>query len=396
MWRLIRHLLSNLKHIRQTLLVNVIDRLATKKQSAVPGTLLLIHLDAIGDYVIFRNAIRELKVSEKFRGFRITLCGNIAYKELAEWLDNEEVADFIWLDRKRFRFDIRYRFKMISLINSKGFAVAINPSYSRIYYWGDSVIRASQARERIGSSGDLTNTKRWQKWISDRFYTRLIPVKEVNLFEFYRVIEFMSCLLGTRIVINKPFIEQSKLTQVGGLPEKYGVVFVGGSSSAKQWNPRNYAKVARHLHDVYGFSVVIAGGNDDKKVAADLEKFVGGGFCVDLAGKTSLQQITNVISGARILVSNETSAVHLAVAVGTKVVCVANGNQFGRFYPYPVDVFPDAKYVYPPDVAKNLGDFDHLIKMYAKESMLDIDSVPVEEVIRQIDMLIANTGIAQG
>jgi ADP-heptose:LPS heptosyltransferase len=57
-----------------------------------------------------------------------------------------------------------------------------------------------------------------------------------------------------------------------------------------------------------------------------------------LSGKTTLQELAELIRGAEILISNETSAVHIAAAVGTNSVCILGGGHFGRFLPYPKHV----------------------------------------------------------
>ena len=59
-----------------------------------------------------------------------------------------------------------------------------------------------------------------------------------------------------------------------------------------------------------------------------------GAGVTSLAGKTSLQQLTTIIAGAQLLVSNETSAVHIAAAVGVPSVCIVGGGHYGRFVPY--------------------------------------------------------------
>ena len=56
--------------------------------------------------------------------------------------------------------------------------------------------------------------------------------------------------------------------------------------------------------------------------------------CLNLAGRTSLAELAEVIRGASLLVGNDTSAVHLSAAVGTPAVCILGGGHYGRFMPY--------------------------------------------------------------
>ena len=56
---------------------------------------------------------------------------------------------------------------------------------------------------------------------------------------------------------------------------------------------------------------------------------------INLCGSTNLSQLIGVISSARLLLSNETSAIHIAAATSTPSVCLLGGGHFGRFVPYP-------------------------------------------------------------
>ena len=76
--------------------------LKSSEQTKHPKTLLLIRLDSIGDYILIRNIFQFLKQSKKFRSYKITLCGNIVWKDLAVTFDSNIIDEFIWLNRKKF------------------------------------------------------------------------------------------------------------------------------------------------------------------------------------------------------------------------------------------------------------------------------------------------------
>ena len=57
----------------------------------------------------------------------------------------------------------------------------------------------------------------------------------------------------------------------------------------------------------------------------------------NLIGKTSLPELLTIVVGARIVVGNDSSAIHLAAAVATPAVCPLGGGQYGRFFPYQVE-----------------------------------------------------------
>src|ERR1700733_2234180 len=59
--------------------------------------IILLKIDKLGDYILFRNFIEEIYRLHHKRG-KIILCGNTAVKDLADKLDSEFISDFIWID----------------------------------------------------------------------------------------------------------------------------------------------------------------------------------------------------------------------------------------------------------------------------------------------------------
>ena len=70
---------------------------------------------------------------------------------------------------------------------------------------------------------------------------------------------------------------------------------------------------------------------------------------IDLTGKTNLLEFAKVCKNAQLIICNDTSAAHFGALQGTKVFVIANGNRYGRFFPYPKDfqnvgaIFPGSK-----------------------------------------------------
>ena len=56
---------------------------------------------------------------------------------------------------------------------------------------GDSLVRASGAKQRIGSAGDLSNISDFEKSISDCWYTHLVPSSSAPVSELERNAEFL-------------------------------------------------------------------------------------------------------------------------------------------------------------------------------------------------------------
>ena len=350
--------------------------LLREKKLAVPKTMLLIKVDAIGDYVIFRNFIECIKNSKKYKDYSITLCGNIIWKDVAEKFDANFVDEFIWIDKNNFVSNKKYRKNILNLIRNRGFEIAVQPTYSREFLYGDAIMRASGSRKRIGNSGDSTNINRLSKFIFNQFYTDLLIADNDTLFEFYRNKEFFEEFLGEKILLDKPDFNLPKNT----VSKKYAVIMPGTSLLINRWDSAKYAEIVMYLHKKYDMRIFIAGGDQDIITAQEI---VARTYAIPIeivAGK-KLDEFIKLVSNASILISNETSAVHIGVATNTPTVCISRGSRFGRFDPYPKKIFNNIAYAYPPEIKNCSNDFDYLCKAYKNKSNLDINKITVTEVI---------------
>lgn len=352
-------------------------------------TLLIIRLDSIGDYVVFRNFLGAVKNSKQYKEYKITLCGNITWKNLAENLDSGSVDNFMWIDRKRFYKKIKYRYEILREIYKNGYEVVIETTYTREILFGDSIVKASNARIRIGSEGALDKHAKWKReLVSDKYYTKLLPAKNNNLFEFYRNTEFFQQLLNTELNIRNTSIDLSGSKLKFKLPDKYVVMFPGSSDIKRRWSPENFSIVSNYIIKKYSLKIVIPLSKNEKEIAGSIIKNLPAESFIDLTGQTDLLDLAKILHDASLLITNDTSAMHFAAAVSTRFICISNGSYFGRFHPYPDEIFSGAYYVYPDEIMKNISNIDELNKLYRFGSDLDINSIRSDSVINLIDKLI--------
>ena len=82
---------------------------------------------------------------------------------------------------------------------------------------------------------------------------------------------------------------------------------------AKRWPARHYATLARDLV-ARGYAVWLFGSPKDAEVTAEIRRLAGGA-CVDLAGKTTLEEAIDLMSLAACVVSNDSGLMHVAAAL---------------------------------------------------------------------------------
>ena len=103
----------------------------------------------------------------------------------------------------------------------------------------------------------------------------------------------------------------------------------------RRWSPNQFADFTTALVQRHNLQPVICGAATDYHLASHISALIPHCSVINLCGLTNLPQLIGVISSARLLLSNETSAIHIASATSTSSVCLLGGGHFGRFVPYP-------------------------------------------------------------
>lgn len=121
-------------------------------------------------------------------------------------------------------------------------------------------------------------------------------------------------------VTEKDFLELKKRVQVQ-LP--YVVLHPGGSSIRRRWPAENFGKVADAVA-AKGYHIYITGTADEQEMAHTMLQTMH--WPADnVCGQLSLQALTALLSGASLLISNDTGPLHLARALNTPTVGLFQG-----------------------------------------------------------------------
>ena len=110
----------------------------------------------------------------------------------------------------------------------------------------------------------------------------------------------------------------------------------------------------------------------------------------DATLRTTLMQLAELMQKAELVISNDTSAVHIGVAVNASVICISNGNTYGRFVPYPVEVYSRIITLFPKEMESEKLSTIQASKKYLHGSEYSISGVSTEQVKEAIS---TNDGI---
>lgn len=362
----------NFRHQKEAIaLFNSFPEGKTDKNS--DKQLLIIRVDDIGDYVLFRNFLSLIKSVDKYKDYHITLLGNIVWKELAISLDSTVVDHFLWLDKGKFFNDDNFKVSFLNILRTNVYDEVWVPTYTPSLVLENFLAYSCVAKSKIG--WDTKDT------FPIMIYTSLVKYSGKDLFMFNRNKLFFELVLSITINLSLPRItipiDESRIGH------NYVVIFPGSNAKRKCWAAINYAKVANHCIQKYGYTVIIAGSHSETKVAKKIMSMIDNPLLImDLTGKTNLSELAKLIKSAQLLISNDTSGAHIGASLDTNTIVVLNGNNYGRFFPYP----PECHWVR----AVYTNSFNHKLakakqEMFAWSGKTHIDEIRPSVVIEHIN-----------
>ncbi len=295
---------------------------------------LVIVTDAlIGDFVLWHDTIDAFK--NKYAGKKCLLICDERLKGIAT--SDDFYTEIIGFNRKRIKGGIKYYLSLYLKLRKIHSEILIYPSTTR-HLIGELLVFPIKAKERISLLGFVSdNSTTFKKIVRKIFayqYTRLVEnsysneIKEIE--SFTKEIVFHDYEYGhTPLrIINCP-------TEV---PAKYALVSLSSSRNCKVWSMDRFAKVIDHIPKEY--SVVLSGvGPEDVERARIIKQMViDSARIVDMINKTTVMELVSLISKAKFVIGNDSSAVHIAAASRVPSICIFHGAHFNRFLPYPDDL----------------------------------------------------------
>jgi ADP-heptose:LPS heptosyltransferase len=364
-------------------------RLFFSRPQAKPSSgVLLVRLDAIGDFVVWLSAARELRDHYRAKGHQIVLLANSSW---STWARTMSLADeIIDVDRDRFIVDGPYRHGLLRNIRQRQFMTVVQPVVSMMVI-SDLLVRVSGARERIGVAWDNSMPRGPVRWLRASWYTRLIKVDQAGDSEIRRNAAFVSQLTHVPLPAEPPRLTPMR-SRLSSSRSRYAVLFPGASWAGRMWPIQNFAAIGRLIRNC-GLDIIIAGGASEAAQCSTLEAELG--EPVDnQCGRTSLAELAAMMQFSEVVVSNETSAIHIAAGVRAPAVCIVGGGHFGRFVPYDADEPSDSLHSIPIPVFQKMACFNCnwqcIYPRQDHEPVRCIAEITVESVWCEVEKLLAN------
>ena len=147
-------------------------------------------------------------------------------------------------------------------------------------------------------------------------------------------------------------------------------VQVGASDVMKAWRPEYFGRTMAHLsrHPDVGFVVIGMAAEAEAIESAKAAYRTNGGAVpiLDASGRTTLNQLVGLLSRCRLLLTNDTGPMHLAVGVGTAVIDLS----VGHVDHHETGPYGPGHWVIQPDLACSPCGFDQICAHHACKDRL--------------------------
>jgi heptosyltransferase-2 len=288
--------------------------------------ILIIRLDRVGDLVLSLPAIGALR--RRFPQAKISVMTRPYTKSLLEGHPLvDEVIVYDYEKRGRHSSGIGY-FRMLKEVMTRRFdaAVVLHPgirSYLVPFLCGIPY----RIGYRDGNAWLLTQALRDQRREGQKHESRYAMDLAAVLGADPVVDSSSTRLLPVDGIAREKI---SEIFQENGITpnEKLVAFHPGASCPSKRWPQENFRSLAQKVLEESGCRVVIVGDGGEESTARSIAEGLGSRV-LDLAGQLSLRELAALLSRCELLVSNDSGPVHVAAAVGTRVISLFGRNQAG-------------------------------------------------------------------
>jgi ADP-heptose:LPS heptosyltransferase len=328
------------------------------------GTL-IVKCDDIGDFILWQHTIEHFK--EK-ASRPLYFVGN---KVLQEYYETAfPFADkAIWIDKSKWK-EADYRQSMYNEVASFNAEIAITSCFTRNLFLDDMLILSSQASQKIAWS--MKHHIYYQTWLQqDNFLTQVIESENIHLLEYFRNIEFVEKVYNYSI--------SKEITTIKNPVKKNQLIIVPlASVPSKSWGVENIIATIQQI-DLHFEKIILVGGPDAVAACTEIEKSIQNNKIINLANKTSLSELFDLIAQSKLVISPDTAAIHMAILSKTPLIAIANGTMWQRFTNYQPYVNSFYKLITPPHVSMQ----ENKLKIHFTRA--EINEITIVEVVNAVN-----------
>jgi ADP-heptose:LPS heptosyltransferase len=287
--------------------------------------ILVMRLDNIGDVILAGPALAALKAS--FPHATLTLMaspsGALA-APLLPWVDEVLPWRVLWQELGSLPLDPGREFEMVETLRQRRFDVAIVfTSFSQSPHPAAVVCRMAGIPHFAAQSKETGGVFPVFEAVPDCVHQ---CERNLRLLQMLGL-EVQERLLHIQIPATAFEAAGGLLRQAGLEPGRPYLVFnPWASCQSRTYSPSRFAEAVRLLADRTGIAPVMTGLARDRERSAEALEILGERG-IDLLGATNLPEFAALIARATLVLTSNTSALHLADAVRTPLVVLYSGTE---------------------------------------------------------------------
>lgn len=292
------------------------------------NSFLLINTGEIGDLLVSSVLLENPEILKNYDKIQFLI--KEQYLELFKNYNGK--VEFIGYNYKKYKFSIIYKFKLLSKLREEGFEKCIHLTAAR-------GILNEEITHLVGAKETITLNSFWEylghslgKYF-DTKYSKIIASDTLN--EYEKHFELMRYLVedSSKIVFNNGVVfdedNSSKIKKNADYAEAI-VIAPFSSLMNREWKREYYFEIINKLKKNH--KIVLLGAKNQKK---DLEQLKNKDENIKvLAGELKLFEIPFLLKKAKLFIGQDSGLTHIALKIGTPLIAIIGGGEFGRFFPY--------------------------------------------------------------
>ena len=303
---------------------------------------IMFRLDLIGDCTMFTGAAAAIR--EHYKDREMTIVCLAVSRPVFERLGIFDRIITVPFKPEAINWDTVNN--LIAEIQDEEYDILLQPQLSK-FAVADIMAAACKCNKRISIEPITPHGNSSPAWIkmTNFLYNKFIPYPRgvVSEFDYYGA--FVRGLCDPNYKTTMPKLNYGEQHFIDG---DYYVLYPGGSLSQKFWPAERFAQIAEHIYEETGLLGVILGVASEQWISDNLKRNLNtivSLSIVDLTGRTSIDDVIDIIGNAKFVVTNDTSGVHIAAATNTPSVVNVGGWHFKRFLPYYIEDVKPGEYL---------------------------------------------------
>lgn len=344
---------------------------------------LLVYNMALGDGVMFLGVAEHFRRLYPLDEYELTIACQRAFGDL--YAQSGVFDKVLPCDFAGSVINMKNRRALFAAIRRQKYDIVVDPVGCDNCTMNIFVTRAAIGKKKIGVVDKTLPHIQCPKWVRKRIYTDIIEIHKpkLHLIEFYA--EFIQ-KLGDETCVARPAEFES--VELGfEIPEKFFVIFPAASMQVKRWPLDRFAYVAKKIQQKTGMPLVVCGTSHDWPILEEFLKIIPEVQTVNLVGKTDIRKFIELIGRADLVVTNDTSAYHIAVAQKRKTALICGGYTYTRYanYHYSQQGYPDPVLITNP---MKCFDCNNYCKYSNREIFPCIEGISKEKAWSEIEKMI--------